>query len=339
MDELLDGLGGEDEPDEEVDPDINPEDTSGLVAIDPQLGDILRTPIEQFANLPGYDFEAHYVDVGESGPLLMHYIDEGPSNGDVVLLLHGNPSWSFVARDVVEPLVQEGFRVVVPDLIGFGKSDKPAERDAHTYDHHVMWLTNFIEELDLQGVTMHCQDWGGFLGLRIAIYEEARFDRIFASNTSLPDGTIDNPDFFKIWADSISQIVPQFSFIMNNSSPGNLPPDVLAAYDAPWPSEEYKAGPRQMPKEAPLDPTDPEAIENQEVLAELMKWKKPFMTVFTESIPGSLTRAGKDQLVPIIPGSEGQVHDLISDEIAGHYLREDIPVEIADYIIDFVRNN
>lgn len=187
--------------------DSNSPADSGVVATDPVLGDILRTSATRFDNLPGYDFAANYVDVGITGPLRMHYLDEGPSDGPVVLLLHGNPAWSYLIREMVPPLTEAGYRVVAPDLIGFGKSDKPVERAAHTYDNHVTWVTNFIEILDLSDVTLHVQDWGGLIGLRMAVYEPGRFARVALSNTVLPDGTVGNEEAFSRWRDSISQTV------------------------------------------------------------------------------------------------------------------------------------
>lgn len=171
------------EKEEELENAIEIEAKSGVVATDPNFGDILRTPIEQFENLQDCPFKANYVDVGEEAPLMMHYIDEGSANGKVVLLMHGNPAWSYLVRKLVPILIEKGYRVIAPDLIGFGKSDKPINRSAHTYDNHVKWTTTFIQKLDLKNITLHCQDWGGLISLRVALYEQERFDRIFASNT------------------------------------------------------------------------------------------------------------------------------------------------------------
>jgi pimeloyl-ACP methyl ester carboxylesterase len=314
---------------------------SGLVATDPVLGDILRTPSERFTNLPAYPFPSHYVDVGDTGPVYLHYLDEGPTNGPVVLLAHGNPAWSYLVREMIPPLTAAGFRVVAPDLIGFGKSDKPVSRAAHTYDNHVRWLSRFVERLDLRDITLHCQDWGGLILLRVAIYQEARFARIAASNTSLPDGNIGNEQSFSIWRDNISQNVAQFSLVMENTTPTELTTAERAAYDAPFPSNEYTAGPRGLPFEVPFDPADPEAIENQQALILYESWTKPLMTVFTESArgSGSVTDEGQAQLQSRAPGAAGQPHLKIPAARAGHYLQEDIPAELAQYLVEFVRRN
>ncbi len=321
----------------------NPEADSGTVTIDSVLGDILRTPPSRFDDLPGYDFKANYVDVGLSGPLMMHYIDEGPADGPVVVLLHGNPAWSYLVREMVPPLTSAGYRVIAPDLIGFGKSDKPAARSAHTYDNHTAWVSKFFQVLDFREVTFHVQDWGGLIGLRVAIYERERFARVAASNTALPDGYIGNEQAFSVWRDNISQNVATFSTVIERATPTDLSPEEEAAYDAPYPTDEYTAGPRELPKAVPFDPTDPEAIENQQVLEQWKTWEKPLMTIFTAVDPDradlSSTAGGQDQLRSRAPGAEGQPHVLIPEDQAGHYIREDVPEAISTYLIDFIKNN
>ena len=321
----------------------NPPADSGVVATDPVLGDILRTTATRFDDLPGYDFTAHYVNVGTSGPLRMHYIDEGPTDGPVILLLHGNPAWSYLVREMVPPLTAAGYRVIAPDLIGFGKSDKPAERAAHTYDNHVAWVTKFIEALDLTNVTLHVQDWGGLIGLRVAVYEPDRFARVALSNTALPDGYIGNEEAFSRWRDGISQTVENFSTVMQRATPTELSAAEEAAYDAPYPSNKYTAGPRELPKKVPFDPADPEAIENQEALELWATWEKPLITIFAAVPPGqvdlSSTAQGKEQFESLVPGAQGQPHVLIPEDQAGHYLQEDVPELLSDYLIDFIENN
>ena len=159
-------------------------------------GDVLRTPDERFDNLPGYDFAANYVDIDG---LRMHYVDEGPDDAEVALLLHGEPSWSYLYRHMIPPLVAAGLRVVAPDLIGFGKSDKPVDRDAYTYRRHVAWIRQFIETLDLNGITLFGQDWGSLIGLRVAAENEYRFARIVIANGGLPDGNQQMSDAFMKW--------------------------------------------------------------------------------------------------------------------------------------------
>ena len=310
---------------------------SGTVLDHPTYGPILRTPVERFADLPAYPFASHYVDVdpGDDQPLYMHYLDEGPADGPVVLLLHGNPAWSYVVRDLVEPLTAAGFRVVAPDLIGFGKSDKPARRSVHTYDNQVAWVTRFIEALDLREITLHCQDWGGLIGLRVAVYETERFARVAASNTALPDGTIGNEESFSRWRDVISQQVEQFSTVMDRATVSELTADDLLAYDAPYPEDRYTAGPRQLPSEVPFDPDSPEARENTAALELWAEWTKPLMTLFAEPEQGGVTAGGQAQLRDLVPGAAGQPHRNFSTDIAAHYIREDIPDTIARYLIAF----
>jgi haloalkane dehalogenase len=214
-------------------------------------------------------------------------------------------------------------------------------RAAHTYDNHVRWLTRFVERLDLRDITLHCQDWGGLILLRVAIYQQTRFARIAASNTSLPDGYIGDERSFSIWRDNISQNVARFSIVMENTTPTELTATEEAAYDAPYPSNEYTAGPRGLPFEVPFDPTDPEAIENQQALILYQSWTKPLMTVFTESArgSGSVTDEGQAQLQSRAPGAAGQPHLQIPATRAGHYIQEDILAELTQYLIDFIRNN
>jgi haloalkane dehalogenase len=311
---------------------------SGAVLEHPTYGTILRTPIARFANLPDYPFAAHYVDVdpGDDFPLYMHYLDEGPGEGEIVLLLHGNPAWSYLVRDLVGPLTTAGYRVIAPDLIGFGKSDKPADRAVQTYDNQTEWVTNFVTELGLDSITLHCQDWGGLIGLRVAVYENERFARVAASNTALPDGTIGDEESFSRWRDVISQQVENFSLVMDRATVADLSPTDLIAYDAPFPDNRYTAGPRQLPAEVPFDPASPEAVENREALALWANWEKPLMTLFAEPDGGGVTAGGQAQLRDLAPGAEGQPHLNFSTDLAGHYIREDIPDTIVRYLIEFM---
>ncbi len=322
---------------------VNPELDSGIVATDSVLGDILRTPASRFADLPDYNFEPNYLDVGVSGPLYMHYIDEGPVDGPVMLLVHGNPAWSYLVREMVPSLVGAGYRVIAPDLVGFGKSDKPAERSAHTYDHHTEWMIRFVQVLGLEKVTLHVQDWGGLIGLRVAIYEEARFARVAISNSALPDGFIGNEQAFSFWRDNISQTIPNFGVVLDRATPTSLTAEEVAAYDAPYPDDQYTAGPREMPKEVPFDPSDAEAVENQELLKQWATWEKPLMTVFAAVDSArqdlSSTAQGQDQFRLLVPGAEGQPHVLVPQEEAGHYLQEDVPELLAAYLIKFAQED
>ena len=233
--------------------------------------------------------------------------------------------------------------MIAPDLIGFGKSDKPAQRSAHTYDNHTEWIIRFVQTLGLEDVTLHVQDWGGLIGLRVAVYEEARFARVAISNSALPDGFIGNEQAFALWRDNISQTVSNFGTVLDRTTPSGLTPEEVAAYDAPYPGDAYTAGPRELPKEVPFDPNDPEAIENQQALEQWATWEKPLMTVFAAVDSArqdlSSTAQGQDQFRLLVPGAEGQPHVLIPEEQAGHYLQEDVPELLVQYLVDFVQEN
>ena len=320
------------------------ESDSGAIGTHPEHGLILRTAPARFDDLEGWPYPARYVDVDPSGAgigLQMHYIDVGPRDGEVVLLMHGNPAWGYLVRDLVDPLTEAGYRVIVPDLIGFGKSDKPLSREAHTYDHHVRWVRAFTDSLDLRGVTLHGQDWGGLIGLRVAVYQQDRFARVAASNTALPDGTIGDERTFSRWRDVISQRVPRFSQVMQAASRAELTPGQLRAYDAPFPEEEpydYTAGPREMPAEVPFDPDSEEAIENRAAVAAYDAWGVPIMTLFSEDPETGTTAGGQTQL-DTLSGAAGNAHVNLGDEIAGHYIREDVPDSVTTYLLEFMRAN
>ena len=225
----------------------------------------LRTPDECFANLPDFDFDARYVDIDG---MRMHYIDEGPRDGEPVLLLHGEPSWSFLYRHMIPPLTDAGLRAIAPDLIGFGRSDKPVSQSTYTYKSHVQWMRQFVESLDLRGLTLVCQDWGSLIGLRLAAEQEHRFARIVLANGGLPTGDQDMPAAFRIWR-AFARYSPWFPIgrILQSATITDLAPEVLAAYDAPFPSRAYKAGARAFPRLVPATPDDPAAPANRAVAA------------------------------------------------------------------------
>jgi haloalkane dehalogenase len=310
-------------------PPIGIEDTSGIVATDPVLGQILRTPITRFSNLPGYAFKSKYIDVGSSGPLQMHYIDEGPVTGKIILLLHGNPAWVYNFREIIPPLVSAGYRVIAPDLIGFGKSDKPVLRSAHTYDRHTEWLTKFITKLDLQNIYVHAQDWGGLLGLRVVIQNQSRFLKVAVSNTSLPEGN-NNNQALQLWIQQ-SQTVPTYGFVMERGTFSDLTTEEEAAYDAPFPDETYKAAPRQFPLNIPTSTTNAEGIENQQLWLQWQQWQKPFLTIFSETDP--ISEGEQQNFITRIPGAAGQNHRIVPN--TNHYIREDEPLLMAQYLIQF----
>jgi haloalkane dehalogenase len=292
--------------------------------------DVLRTPDERFANLPGYAFAPHYTDVAG---LRMHYIDEGPRDAPPVLLLHGEPSWSYLYRKMIPILVTAGHRVVAPDLIGFGRSDKPTERGAYTYQAHVDWTVEFLRATELSRITLVCQDWGGLLGLRIAAEHERLFARIVAANTFLPTGDQRPPEAFFTWQ-RFSQEVPEFpaGVIVRTGCATPPAPEIIAAYDAPFPDERYKAGARQFPLLVPSSPTDPASPANRAAWEVLKRFDKPFLTAFGDQDP--ITRGADRILQALIPGAAGQPHTTIAG--AAHFIQEDKGEELARVVAGFI---
>jgi haloalkane dehalogenase len=295
----------------------------------------LRTPDDRFANLPGYPFAPHYVEVpdGEGGSLRMHYVDEGPRDGAPVLLLHGEPSWSYLYRKMIPPIVAAGHRAVAPDLIGFGRSDKPSAQSDYTYQRHVDWVTSLVEQLDLRSITLVGQDWGALIGLRVAVERPERFGRIVIANGGLPTGDGTPNEAFLRWQ-KFSQTAPSFEIgrIIQNGTASTLPDEVVAAYDAPFPDDSYKAGARIFPSLVPTSGDDPAAPANRKAWESLSRWEKPFLTAFSDSDP--ITRGGERVLQARIPGAQGQPHTTI--EGAGHFLQEDKGEELARAVVDFI---
>lgn len=295
----------------------------------------LRTPDHCFANLPGYDFAAHYlmVDDTEGGQLRLHYLDEGPRDAAPVLLLHGEPSWSYLYRKMIPPLVAAGHRVIAPDLIGFGRSDKPGRREDYTYQRHLDWIRNVLTQLDLNGVTLVCQDWGGLLGLRLVAEHPERFARVVAANTMLPTGDHDPGPAFLAWQ-RFSQETPIFAVgkIIQSGCATALPAEVVAAYDAPFPDESYKEGARQFPLLVPTSPDNPASADNRAAWEVLKTFNKPFLTAFSDKDP--VTGAAAPVIRKLIPGCAGQPHTTI--ENGGHFLQEDQGEALARVVLEFI---
>ncbi len=298
----------------------------------------VRTPDTQFENLPDYLFEPNYLTV--DGDLRLHYLDEGPAGGRPILLLHGEPSWSFLYRKLFPPLAAAGYRVIAPDLIGFGRSDKPTARTDYTHTRHVNWISELLLALDLQETTLFCQDWGGLIGLRlVALYPE-RFSAVIAGNTSLsgsPPVTIGPPSHpkpegptFAEWLE-YSQTVAVFDtgLIIQGGTATAMPADVVEGYRAPFPDEDetYLAGARVFPTLV-----GSEFSENQAAWTVLQSWTKPFLTTFSDG--DSITWGGELRFIQHVPGADGQPHVIIED--AGHFLQEDKGEEIAALMIDFL---
>jgi haloalkane dehalogenase len=292
----------------------------------------LRTPDDRFADLPGYTFAPHYVDVDG---MRMHYVDEGPPGAPTVLMLHGEPSWSYLYRKMIPIVVDAGLRAVAPDLIGFGRSDKPASQEDYTYEAHVRWMTTFVESLGLREITLVCQDWGGLIGLRVAAEQPQRFARIVAANTFLPTG--DNPpgDAFLRWQ-TFSQTTPVFDVgrIVAGGCRTQLAPEVVAAYNAPFPDDTYKAGARKFPMLVPTRPDDPASGANRRAGEVLRRWEKPFLCAFSDEDP--ITRGGDRAFQEMVPGCKDQPHTTITG--GGHFLQEDRGEELARVVVAFVND-
>ena len=291
----------------------------------------LRTPDDRFANLPGYPFAPHYATVGDG--LRVHYVDEGPRDAAPVLMLHGEPSWSYLYRKMVPPIAGAGHRAIAPDLVGFGRSDKPVRREDYTYQRHVDWMRALIQALDLRRITLVCQDWGGLIGLRLVGEHPERFARVVAANTFLPTGDRPAGPAFLAWR-KYSQETPEFHVggIVRGGCATELPPEVEAAYDAPHPDDRYKAGARQFPVLVPITPDDPAAAANRKAWEALRRFDRPFLTAFSDKDP--ITRGGDRLLQESIPGAKGQPHTTIVG--GGHFLQEDRGEELARVVIDFV---
>ena len=301
--------------------------------------ELLRTPDERFADLPGYPFEPHWVEVptGDGDQTLrIHLVDEGPADGPVVLLLHGEPTWSYLYRHMIPVLVERGCRCIAPDLVGFGKSDKPAHREDVTYARMVEWLrAALFDQLDLTGITYFGQDWGALIGLRLVAEHPDRFARVVLSNGGLPTGDQRIGKAFLAWLD-FSQNAEQFPIggIIDGGCTSELSPEVVAAYDAPFPDDSYKEAARQMPSLVPIDPENPAAVANRAAWEVLQTWEKPFLLAFSDSDP--ITAGADAPFRKLVPGTEGQSHTTI--EGAGHFVQEDAGPQLAAIIADLIES-
>ena len=293
--------------------------------------DVLRTPDERFADLPGYPWEPHYAETSDG--LRIAYLDEG--SGPVVLMLHGEPSWSYLYRTMIPVLVQAGYRVVAPDLVGFGRSDKPTAIEDYSYAGHVEWLRSVLfGVLDLQDVTLVCQDWGGLLGLRLLAEHPSRFRAVVAANTGLPDGRRRLPDAWWRFRDFVvrTEDLP-IGVLVSSGCTSTLPPEVVAAYDAPFPDASYKVAARAFPDLIPQDEDNPATADNQRAWEVLMTLETPFLCAFSDSDP--ITSGGERMLMGKIPGAAGRPHTTI--EGGGHFLQEDRGPELAAVVVDWLR--
>jgi haloalkane dehalogenase len=328
--------------------------------------EFVRTPGERFENLSGWSYAPRYVSVpdGEGGALRMHYVDEGPRGAAPILCLHGQPTWSYLYRKMIPPFVAAGHRVVAPDLVGFGRSDKPTRITDYSYARHVAWLRMFLEATDLRNITLICQDWGGLVGLRVVAEAPERLARVITSNTGLPDarGIPDAaaPPMRALYAtlpvpQTMAEVaqgfagkggVPPFMHWQKHCAespaftPGNvlramcprLAPAEAAAYDAPFPDERYVAGARRFPTLVPILPDDPAIPDNRRAWEALAKFHGPFLTAFTDSDP--VTKGGDARFQAEVPGARGQPHTTIAG--AGHFVQEDAGEELARIALDFI---
>ncbi|MEP1125799.1 MAG: haloalkane dehalogenase [Ilumatobacter sp.] len=300
----------------------------------------LRTPDERFADLDGYPFAPNYVDVGDqdatrpNGSLRVHYLDEGPAHGPIVLAMHGEPSWSYLYRKMIPLLVAGGARVIAPDLVGFGRSDKPTEQSDYTYARHVAWMQEaIIDHLDIRDATFFGQDWGGLVGLRLVAENPDRFARVVIGNTGLPTGDHAPSDAFLAWQ-KFSQTTEVFDigFLLNSATITDLSDAEVAAYDAPFPDDTYKAGARIFPTLVPTSPEDPAAAANRAAWEVFQTWDKPLICCFSDSDP--VTAGGDKPFLQLVPGAHGQPHTTV--ENAHHFLQEDAAPQLAQIILDAI---
>ncbi|SDK72962.1 haloalkane dehalogenase [Nonomuraea jiangxiensis] len=293
---------------------------------------ILRTPEERFADLPDFPYEPRYADVPDG--LRMAYVEAGPAGGEPVVLLHGEPSWSFLYRHVMRELAAAGLRAIAVDLVGFGRSDKPAEQAEHTYARHVEWTRALLlDALGLSGLTLVGQDWGGLIGLRIAAEHPERVARIVAANTGLPTGDIPMPEVWHRFRQAVLH-APELDIarLIQAGCKSELSKEVRAAYEAPFPDESYKAGPRAMPGLVPITPDDPAAPANRAAWQVLTTLDRPFLVAFSDGDP--ITGGMAPILRKSLAGASGLRHPVITG--AGHFLQEDAGTELGRQIAAFV---
>ncbi|HTX27676.1 MAG TPA: haloalkane dehalogenase [Streptosporangiaceae bacterium] len=292
---------------------------------------VLRTPEERFADLPGFGYAPRYAEVGG---LRLAYVEAGPADAEPVLLLHGEPSWSFLYRTVMPVLADAGLRAIAADLAGFGRSDKPAEMADHTYARHVEWIRALaFDALDLRGVTLVGQDWGGLIGLRLVAEHPDRFARVVAANTGLPTGDQPMPDVWLRFRDVV-RTAPALSVsrLVQSGCQTPLPPEVLAAYEAPFPDPSYAAAVRAMPGLVPTSPDDPASEANRAAWRKLSAWDKPFLVAFSDRDP--ITGGMAPILKRTVPGAAGIDHPVLTG--AGHFLQEDAGERLGSAIVEFI---
>ncbi len=282
---------------------------------------VLRTPEACFEELSGFHFEPNYLEIPDEdlGPLQIHYLDEGPKDGPVVLCLHGEPTWCYLYRKMIPVFVAAGLRVLAPDLVGFGRSDKPSERRDYSYRKHVKWMADWLKAVGASDITLLGQDWGGLIGLRLLAENPEQFARFSLANTALPTGDHAINEAFQRWR-KFSQEDPDFDtgFIVNLFGRGSLSEEEIRAYRAPFPSDEYKAGARQFPLLVPTRPDDPAADDNRRAWKVLMQWEKPALMCFSDADP--IMKGGDRPFLKQVPGTRGQPHITLQGH---HFIQEE----------------
>jgi haloalkane dehalogenase len=297
---------------------------------------VLTTPEQRFGSLPDYPFEPHYVhiDGAEGSQARMHYVDEGPRQSEPVLLLHGEASWSFLYRTTIARVSRAGLRAIAPDMLGFGRSDKPSHVNDYSYGGHVAWLRAFVDALGLADITLVAHDWGGLLGLRLVAERPSSFRRVLVCNTTLPTGERAPPSAFldfRRWLSGASAVSAGAIVAAACRSP--LSAQVHAAYDAPFPEPALQAGLRAFPALLPTAMDDPESVLNREAWRVLAGFERPFLTVFGDSDP--FTAGAERAFQRRVSGARNQPHRILTN--AGHFLQEDVPEEFAQAVLDFAR--
>lgn len=294
---------------------------------------VLRTPDSCFENLPGFDFEPHYREIEDAdfGALRIHYLDEGPADGRVILCLHGEPTWCYLYRKMIPVFVKAGFRVLAPDLVGFGRSDKLPERENYTYARHVHWMKEWLTSIEARDITLLGQDWGGLIGLRLVAENPDLFARVSISNTGLPTGDQTFGDAFLRWRE-FSQNDPEFDigFIVNLFGRGDLSEGEVNAYRAPFPDDSFKAGARQFPMLVPADPDNVAAEDNRRAWQSLTQWHKPFLCCFSDNDP--ITNGADKAFLKLVPGTKGQPHITLKGR---HFIQEDDGETWARVVVDW----
>jgi haloalkane dehalogenase len=296
---------------------------------------VLRTPDDRFAALAGFPFSPHYLTIADDdlGPLRIHYVDEGPADGPVILCLHGEPTWCYLYRKMIPLFTAAGLRVLAPDLVGFGRSDKPSRRSDYSYARHVRWMGDWLRSLGLEEITLLGQDWGGLIGLRLLAEDPDRFARFSLSNTALPTGDHPLSEAFQRWR-RFSQEDPQFDTgdIVNLFGRGSLSDAEIEAYRAPFPDDAHKAGARQFPLLVPGTPDDPAAADNRRAWQVLSRWEKPALMCFSDADP--IMRGADRPFLERVPGARGQPHRTLQGR---HFIQEEDGESWAAAVVDWMR--